>query len=116
MGYFDDGFALGNFVESLQNFFLVFGVGECSRLVKNQNRRVSEHHPRDCNTLLFAAAEIRALVAENRFCAVGQTVDDVGTLRPPQNRQDFLVSCVGLCHSDIFQNACFQEFAVLKNK
>src|SRR2546430_301094 len=71
----DDGLVLFQIFDGLLNGTLSLRVEIARRLVENENLRIPDQRPRDCQALTLTAAQVCAAFADQGLVAVGQTVD-----------------------------------------
>ena len=99
----DDGGAAdhGRFQRLLHQAF-GFGVQRTGCLVEQQQRRVFQQRAGDRDALALAAGQAHATLAEERFVAVRQALDEFVGGRHFRRRDHFLVRGIGAAIADVF--------------
>ena len=105
--------ALHQLVQRLQNEVLGLRVHTRSRVVKDQDTRVEQQRPRDRDTLLLAARERYATLADPFVVAGGQTHDEVVDARRLRGSLDFFLGGVGASVGDVVANRADEQEHVL---
>ena len=88
--------------------------GRC-RLVEQQNGRVAQHRPRNCDPLSLAARKADPAFAARSLVTLRQRKKEFVNLGGPRGRFDLRIRGPGPAHPDVFPHRRVKQEVLLKN-
>src|SRR5262245_61893613 len=97
----DGGSAFHQSFERLYHQLLRRRIESRGRFVKNQNRRIADDRSRNRYALALSARKRRAALADHRFIAIRQSLDEFMRIGQPGGAEDLFASGVGFAVGDV---------------
>ena len=91
------------------------GVYRGSRFVKNQNLRIRQEGPRDCQQLLLTLRNIAGIAVDHRLIAVIQRPDEVIDMCCLRRRDDFLIRRIQPSVTKVLHHRSVKQPGILKH-
>ena len=91
------------------------GVHRAGRFVEDQQLRAGQERPGDGDQLLFACADVAAVVAHPGLVSVGQRVHEPVDVRGPCRLDDFVLVGIGPAVADVVEDRAAEQPGVLEH-
>ena len=115
MGDGDDGLALHELFEGVDDEFFGFAVERGGGLVEQEDGAVADHDAGDADALALAAGEGRAAIADQGVVAERHGHDEVVGVGELGGRDDLFLRRVGAAEGDVLEDGSAKEDGVLQD-
>ena len=100
-------------VDRLLDYRLVFRVHRRERFVENEDRRIPQQRPRDCQALALPARQQNSALADHRVVTLRQLRDELVRIGVARRRLDLVARGVGLAETQILFDGAVEQVGVL---
>ena len=111
----DDGPALHEFFEGVDDEFFGFAVEGRGGLVEQEDGTVADHDTGDADALTLASGEGEAALPDRGVVAEGHRHDEVVGVGEFGGGDHFFFGCAGTAEGDVLEDGSAEEDGVLKN-
>src|SRR5258708_3737245 len=112
----DSGPRGGGVAERFHHRMFCRGVQAAGRLVKYENRRITQDRPGDCNSLLLSAGQRCGPLGNNTVVSVRQVLNEFVGVGQPCSGEYFFIGCIGATKSNVLAYGATEQQGILQNQ